>query len=336
MEVPFIAWVAVLSVILVMVFIDLLVFNKQAHTITAKEAALWTCVWLTLGLGFGGIVAWHWGGIHAGQYLAGYILEKSLAVDNLFVFAVIFTAFAIPDRHQHRVLFWGVMGALILRGGFIAAGVAMLSRFHWAIYAFGALLLYTAWRMWVHRDQDSEAEHTSPIVELLQRFLPVTKDIRGQHFLVREPVAGRKRRKWMATPLLAALVAVEIADIVFAVDSVPAVLAVTKEPFLVYTSNAFAILGLRAMYFFLAAMIRRFQYLRYGLVFILAFVGLKMLTEELFEVPIWASLTIILGILALSVAVSWWKSRGLLVPVPALSVPETATEAEFGPPDLSG
>jgi tellurite resistance protein TerC len=309
-DVPILAWIAVLAVILVMVFIDLLVFNKQAHEITAREAALWTCVWLTLGLGFAGIVAWHWGGMHAGQYLAGYILEKSLAVDNLFVFAVIFSAFAIPARHQHRVLFWGVMGALVLRAGFIAAGVAILSRFHWAIYAFGFLLLYTAWRMWRHREPDAEAGQTSPVIEFLRKFLPITDDIRGQHFLVREKEAGKKRGRWMATPLFAALVAVEIADIVFAVDSVPAVLAVTKEPFLVYTSNAFAILGLRAMYFFLAAMIRRFQYLRVGLVFILAFVGAKMLTEEWVEIPIWASLTVILGILAGSVAYSWWKARG--------------------------
>jgi tellurite resistance protein TerC len=324
-DVPIFAWVAVLAVILVMVFIDLLVFNKQAHEIKAREAAIWTGVWLTLGLGFGGIVAWQWGGMHAGQYLAGYLLEKSLAVDNLFVFAVIFTAFGIPARYQHRVLFWGVMGALVLRGGFIAAGVAVLARFHWAIYAFGALLLYTAWRMWTHRHQEDEAEHRSPIVEFLRRFLPVTDTIRGQHFFVREK--GRRMGRWLATPLFAALVAVEIADIVFAVDSVPAVLAVTKEPFLVYTSNAFAILGLRAMYFFLAAMIRRFQYLRYGLVFILAFVGLKMLTEELVEIPIWVSLTVILGILGISVAASWWKGRGAAVAAPAAEPTESESQA---------
>jgi tellurite resistance protein TerC len=203
--------------------------------------------------------------------------------------------------------------------------VAVLARFHWAIYAFGALLLYTAWRMWTHRHQEDEAEHRSPIVEFLRRFLPVTDTIRGQHFFVREK--GRRMGRWLATPLFAALVAVEIADIVFAVDSVPAVLAVTKEPFLVYTSNAFAILGLRAMYFFLAAMIRRFQYLRYGLVFILAFVGLKMLTEELVEIPIWVSLTVILGILGISVAASWWKGRGAAVAAPAAEPTESESQA---------
>jgi len=302
-DVPILAWVGVLAVILVMIFIDLLVFNRQAHEIRVREAAIWTGVWLTLGLGFAGIVAWAWGAHHSGQYLAGYLLEKSLAVDNLFVFAVIFAAFGIAARHQHRVLFWGVMGALVLRGGFIAAGVAVLNRFHWAIYAFGAVLLYTAWRMWVHRNQDVEAEQTSPIVELLRRFLPITNRIPGQHFFVRE------NGKLYATPLLAALVAVEIADIVFAVDSVPAVLAVTEEPFLVYTSNAFAILGLRAMYFFLAAMLRRFHYLRVGLVFILGFVGVKMLVADVYEMPIWISLTVIVGLLGLSVGYSWWKAR---------------------------
>ena len=301
MDVPILAWVAVLGVILAMVFIDLLVFNKQAHEIRVREAALWTGVWVCLGLGFGAIVYWHWGAVHAGQYLAGYLLEKSLAVDNLFVFAVVFATFGIPLRHQHRVLFWGILGALILRGGFIAGGVALLNRFHWAIYAFGGLLLYTAWRTWVHRNRS--VEESTPFLKSLQRRLPITHRIHGQHFFARE--GG----KLMATPLLAALVAVEIADVVFAVDSVPAVIAVTREPFLVYTSNAFAILGLRAMYFFLAAMIRRFEYLSVGLVFILAYVGTKMLVVDLIEIPIWVSLSVIVLILAVSIAVSWWKAR---------------------------
>jgi tellurite resistance protein TerC len=300
-DVPILAWVIVLSIILVMVFIDLLVFNKQAHEIRVKEAAIWTGVWLTLGLGFGAYVHFHWGAMHAGQYLAGYLLEKSLAVDNLFVFAVVFAAFGIPLRHQHRVLFWGVMGALILRGGFIAGGVALLHRFHWAIYAFGALLLYTAWRTWVHRNRS--LEESTPFLKSLRRRLPITHRIHGQHFLARED------GKLLATPLLAALVAVEIADVVFAIDSVPAVIAVTQEPFLVYTSNAFAILGLRAMYFFLAAMIRRFEYLSVGLVFILAYVGIKMLVVDLVDVPIWISLAVIVVILGVSIVASMWKVR---------------------------
>ncbi|HSQ37142.1 MAG TPA: TerC/Alx family metal homeostasis membrane protein [Acidimicrobiia bacterium] len=301
MEVPILAWVIVLSIILVMVFIDLLVFNKHAHEIRVREAAIWTGVWLTLGLGFGAYVYFHWGAMHAGQYLAGYLLEKSLAVDNLFVFAVVFAAFGIPLRHQHRVLFWGVMGALILRGGFIAGGVALLHRFHWAIYAFGALLLFTAWRTWVHRNRS--LEESTPFLKSLRRRLPITHRIHGQHFFARED------GKLLATPLLAALVAVEIADVVFAIDSVPAVIAVTQEPFLVYTSNAFAILGLRAMYFFLAAMIRRFEYLSVGLVFILAYVGIKMLVVDLVDIPIWVSLAVIVVMLGVSVLASVRKVR---------------------------
>jgi len=300
-DVPILAWVIVLSIILVMVFIDLLVFNKRAHEVRVREAAMWTGVWLTLGLGFGAYVYFHWGAMHAGQYLAGYLLEKSLAVDNLFVFAVVFAAFGIPLRHQHRVLFWGVMGALVLRGAFIAGGVALLHRFHWAIYAFGALLLYTAWRTWVHRNRS--LEESTPFLKSLRRRLPITHRIHGQHFFARED------GKLLATPLLAALVAVEIADVVFAIDSVPAVIAVTQEPFLVYTSNAFAILGLRAMYFFLAAMIRRFEYLSVGLVFILAYVGTKMLVVDLIEIPIWVSLAVIVVILGVSVLASVRKMR---------------------------
>ena len=303
MEVPFIAWVGVLGVILAMVAVDLLVFQRHAHEVTALEASIWTIVWLVLGLGFAGVVAWQWGAENAGLYLAGYLIERSLAVDNLFVFAVIFSAFAIPGRYQHRVLFWGVIGALALRGGFIAGGVALLDRFHWAIYVFGGLLLYTAWRTWVHRDRQPDPAN-SPVIGFMHRFLPMTNHLRGQHFFTRE------NGKRVATPLLAALVAVEIADVVFAVDSVPAVLAVTREPFLVYTTNAFAILGLRAMYFFLAAMIRRFAYINIGLVVVLAFVGIKMMVVDLIEIPVWISLIVIVLVLIVAVAASPRGTRG--------------------------
>lgn len=298
MDVPVLAWIAVFGVILLMVLIDLLVFNRQSHEVRAREAAVWTTIWIVLGLGFAAIVAWRWGADFAGQYLAGYLLEKSLAVDNLFVFAVIFAAFGVPLRYQHRVLFWGVVGALVLRGGFIAGGVALLDRFHWAIYVFGALLLWTAWRTWVHRHRD--IDDASPMLEKMRQRFPMTHEIHGQRFLVRE--GG----KLMATPLLAALIAIDVADVVFAVDSIPAILAVTEEPFLVYTSNAFAILGLRAMYFFLAIMIRRFEYLNVGLVFILAFVGVKMMVAEWVHVPIWVSLSAIVVILGASVLASLW------------------------------
>ena len=301
MDVPVLAWVAVFAVIVVMILVDLLVFNRKSHEVRAREAAAWTAVWIGLGLGFAGIVAWQWGAGFAGQYLAGYLLEKSLAVDNLFVFAVIFAVFGVPLRYQHRVLFWGVVGALVLRAGFIAGGVVLLERFHWAIYVFGLLLLYTAWRTWVHRHRG--IDESSPFLESMRRRFPMTPEIHGRRFLVRE------NGKLIATPLLAALIAVDIADVVFAVDSIPAILAVTEEPFLVYTSNAFAILGLRAMYFFLAIMIRRFQYLNVGLVGILAFVGVKMLIVDFVKMPIWVSLSVIVAVLVLSVAASWWKAR---------------------------
>jgi tellurite resistance protein TerC len=301
LSVPILAWIAVFAVIVVMILIDLLVFNRRAHEVRAREAAVWSAVWVALGLGFAGIVAWHWGADYAGQYLAGYLLEKSLAVDNLFVFAVIFAAFGVPLRHQHRVLFWGVVGALLLRAGFIAGGVALLDRFHWAIYLFGALLLWTAWRTWVHRNRD--IDDPSPLLEKMRQRFPMTPEIRGQHFFVRE------HGKLIATPLFAALIAVDVADVVFAVDSIPAILAVTDVPFLVYTSNAFAILGLRAMYFFLAIMIRRFEYLNVGLVFILAYVGVKMMIVDWVKIPIWVSLSAIVLILGASVLFSLWMPR---------------------------
>jgi len=310
-DVPVLAWIAVFGVILLMVLIDLLVFNRRSREVRAREAAAWTTIWIVLGLGFAAIVAWRWGADFAGQYLAGYLLEKSLAVDNLFVFAVIFTAFGVPLRYQHRVLFWGVVGALVLRGGFIAGGVALLDRFHWAIYVFGALLLWTAWRTWVHRHRD--IDEAGPMLERMRQRFPMTHEIHGQRFLVRE--GG----KLMATPLLAALIAIDVADVVFAVDSIPAILAVTEEPFLVYTSNAFAILGLRAMYFFLAIMIRRFEFLNVGLVFILAFVGIKMMVADWVHVPIWVSLSAIVAILGASVLASVW--------LPGRAKPEAAVHS---------
>ena len=311
MDVPVLAWIAVFGVILLMVLIDLLVFNRRSREVRAREAAAWTTIWIVLGLGFAAIVAWRWGADFAGQYLAGYLLEKSLAVDNLFVFAVIFAAFGVPLRYQHRVLFWGVVGALVLRGGFIAGGVALLDRFHWAIYVFGALLLWTAWRTWVHRHRD--IDEAGPMLERMRQRFPMTHEIHGQRFLVRE--GG----KLMATPLLAALIAIDVADVVFAVDSIPAILAVTEEPFLVYTSNAFAILGLRAMYFFLAIMIRRFEFLNVGLVFILAFVGIKMMVADWVHVPIWVSLSAIVAILGASVLASVW--------LPGRAKPEAAVHS---------
>lgn len=295
-------WLGAIGVILAFLALDLFVFHREAHEVSAREAGWWTVAWVTLGLGFGGLVAWNFGWESGAQYLAGYVIEKSLAVDNIFVFAVIFSAFAIPAKYQHRVLFWGVVGALILRAGFIAAGAALLKRFHWTIYLFGVLLVITAWRMWTHRGHESDPADNKAI-KWMQGHVPMTSRLDGQRFFT---VEDGKR---MATPLLAALVAVEVADIVFAVDSIPAIFAVTGEPFLVFTSNAFAILGLRSMYFFLADMIRRFEYLSVGLAAVLGFVGVKMLLIDVYKIPIALSLGVIVSILAVAVVVSLRKTR---------------------------
>jgi len=296
-DVTFAWWVVVVLAIVVLLAVDLFVFHREAHQVTAREAATWTGVWVALGLGFAGLVAWQFGSGWGTQYLTGYLLEKSLAVDNIFVFAMIFAAFAIPPRYQHRVLYWGVIGALALRAVLIAVGDTLLERFHWTIYLFGVLLIWTAWRMWRQRGHQINPAD-SRIIVLLRRLLPMSPRLDGQRFFTIEH--GRR----VATPLFAALVAVEIADIVFAVDSIPAIFAVTSEPFLVFTSNAFAILGLRSMYFFLADMIQRFQYLPVGLSAVLAFVGIKMLLTHTYSIPTTWSLGVVASILAASVVLS--------------------------------
>lgn len=323
MDVSLMWWVGVVGVILGMLAIDLFFFHRDAHEVTPREAGIWTAVWITLGLGFGGIVAWKFGLDFGAQYLAGYVIEKSLAVDNIFVFAVIFAAFSIPARYQHRVLFWGVVGALILRAVFIAAGAVLLERFHWTIYLFGGLLVVTAWRMWIHRDHKPDPAN-NPAIKWMQKRMPMSAELDGQRFFT---VQNGKR---LATPLLAALVAVEFADVVFAVDSIPAIFAVTSEPFLVFTSNAFAILGLRSMYFFLAGMIERFTYLSAGLAAVLAFVGIKMLLIDVYKIPIVVSLGVIVSIIGVSVIVSL-RQEGRVEHV--TEVPESAGEPSGSLPE---
>jgi tellurite resistance protein TerC len=280
-----------------MLAVDLLVFHKEAHAVSTREAAIWSVVWVTLGLSFG-VVVWLWQGPDAGgEYLAGYLIEKSLSVDNIFVFALIFGYFAVPAKYQHRVLFWGVVGALVLRAGFIAAGATLLDRFSWTVYVFGAFLLVTGVRMARQRDDHVDPSR-NPMLRLLRRRVPMTEGYEGQRFVVRR--AGRL----LATPMLAVLVVVETTDVVFAVDSIPAIFAVTDEPFLVFTSNAFAILGLRALYFLLAGMISRFAYLKIGLAAVLAFVGVKLLLTHVVHMPIWLSLGVIAGILGIALVAS--------------------------------
>jgi tellurite resistance protein TerC len=302
MDVPLWAWAAVSAVIAALLLADLFVFHRQAHEVSMREAAVSSAAWVALGLAFGAVVWAIAGGDRAGQYFAGYVIEKSLSVDNIFVFALLFSYFAVPAAYQHRLLFWGVLGALVFRAAFIAAGAALLENFHWVVYLFGAFLVFTGLKMARHGDQQVHPER-NPVLRLLRRVMPVTDSYHGTRFFVRR--AGRT----MATPLLAVVVAIETTDILFAVDSIPAIFAVTDEPFLVFTSNAFAILGLRALYFLLAGMMDRFVYLKYGLAAVLVFVGVKMVVVDVWHVPIALSLSIIAALLAVSVAASLRATR---------------------------
>lgn len=301
MDVPLWAWAAVLSVILAMLAVDL-VAHRREHVVSLREAALWSVLWVSLGLGFGGVVWAAYGAQAGGEYFAGYLIEKSLAVDNVFVFALIFGYFAVPRQYQHRVLFYGVLGALVFRAGFIAGGAALLEQFHWILYVFGAFLVITGWRMFRHRNEESDPGR-NPMLRAVRRFVPTTDELHGQRFWV------KNARKWVATPLFTVLVLVETSDIIFAVDSIPAIFAVTQEPFLVFTSNAFAILGLRAMYFLLADLMHRFVYLKVGLAAILVFVGVKMLLLDVYKIPITLSLAVIGVMLTVSVVASLRATR---------------------------
>jgi TerC family integral membrane protein len=301
---PVWAWVAFGAFVLAMLVLDLFVLHRDAKEISFREAAVLSAFWVALGLLFG-VLVWAWAGpTTAGEYYAGYVIEKALSVDNVFVFALIFSYFAVPAEYQYRVLFWGVVGALVLRVVFILVGAELLETYDWMVYVFGAFLIYTGIRMARHSNQEVHPER-NPVLRLLRRVLPITDGYRGQKLLVRE------RGKLMATPLLAVLVAVETTDVVFAVDSIPAIFAITTDTFVVWTSNAFAILGLRALYFMLAGLMQRFVYLSLGLSVVLVFVGAKFIWSDLFgKVPIWVSLPFIATVVAVSVAASLWKTRG--------------------------
>lgn len=312
MDVPLWVWLVVLAGIVAMLAVDL-VAHRRAHVIGVREAAVWSLVWIGIGVGFGITVWWIWGAEFGQQYFAGYLIEKSLAVDNVFVWAVIFSFFAVPPQFQHRVLFLGVLGALVLRGGFIAAGAVLIANFSWVLYVFAAFLVITGIRMAVQRDAHVDPAR-SRTVRLFRRWVPMTDAYHGQRFLI------RREGVLLATPLLAVLVLVEVTDVVFAVDSIPAIFAVTDEPFLVFTANAFALLGLRAMYFLLADLVHRFIYLKLGLALVLVWVGVKMaLKVDVTYIPTPVSLAVITTILTVAVAASWWRTRG--GPVPAGSAP---------------
>ena len=296
-------WVVFVAFVLGMLALDLGVFHRKAHVVRPKEAAIWTGVWVSLAFVFAGGLLAVYGKDVALTFLTGYVIEESLSVDNIFVMVLIFDYFAVPKACQHRVLFYGILGALVMRGLFIGLGTLLLARFHWIIYVFGAMLVVTGVRMAFKHDEEFDGE-SNPIVRLVRRVVPLTADFRGKYFFTTEN--GRR----MATPLLLVLVLVEFTDLVFAVDSIPAIFGVTRDPFIVFTSNIFAVLGLRSLYFLLAAVVDRFYLLKYGLAVILTFVGVKMIGDRFFHIDILLSLALILGVLGLSIAASLiWPRR---------------------------
>ena len=305
-------WAGFNLFVFVMLALDLGVFHRKAHAVSMKEALTWSIVWISLSLLFNLVIYLFWdvmvpnssytNGQAALAFLTGYLIEKSLSVDNIFVFILIFSFFAVPDKYQHRVLFWGILGALVMRGILIAVGAALLEQFHWIIYVFGAFLIYTGIRMARHQDEELKPDQ-NPLVKFFRRFMPVTEDFEGDKFFVRR--AGRL----FATPLFLVLLVVESTDLVFAVDSIPAIFAVTRDPFIVYTSNVCAILGLRALYFLLANVMHQFQYLKLGLSVVLIFIGVKMVIVDLYHIPVGASLAVVASVLTISILASLWKTK---------------------------
>ncbi len=295
-------WIAFNAMVLALLAIDLGVFNRKAHAVSVREALGWSAVWIALAIGFGLWIGSSMGRQSMLEFYAGYLVEQALSVDNLFVFILIFGYFRIPAELQHRVLFWGIIGALFMRGAMIGAGAVLIAQFHWIIYLFGAFLVFTGAKMAYGGDSAIEPE-SNPVIRLLRRVLPITTQFHGERFFVRERVDGTAA-KLVATPLFVVLALVETTDVVFAVDSIPAIFGVTRNPFLVYTSNVFAILGLRSMYFVLAGVIGKFHLLKYGLAMVLAFVGTKMLLSEIWPLGIGISLGAVAALLIGSVLLS--------------------------------
>ncbi len=317
-------WVGFNIFVLALLALDLGVFHRSAHTVRAKEAAIWSAVWVALALTFNAGIYFYAGPRAGLEFLTGYLIEKALSVDNIFVFLLVFSYFRVPAKYQHRVLFWGVLGALVMRGAMIAAGSFLIARFHWILYVFGAFLVITAIRMATQDERAIEPE-ANPVIRLVRRLVPVTNVYHGQSFFIRE------NARWTATPLFIVLVFVEVTDLVFAVDSIPAIFAVTQRPFLVYTSNVFAILGLRSLYFLLADVVGRFHFLKLGLSAVLGFVGLKMLLADIFKVPIGLSLLIIAFLLGASVVASWMFPRAASEDSPVQHAPLDPSSDDTAP-----
>lgn len=296
------AWIGFGVFVCAMLALDLGVFHRKSHVVKIKEALGWTAVWVTLALLFGAGV-WHYKGSQSGlEFLTGYVIELSLSVDNLFVFLLVFAYFKVPTEYQHKVLFWGILGALAMRLVFIGAGIALIERFHWILYIFGAILVISGVKMCLEKDKEVHPEK-NPILRWMNALIPMTKHYDGGKFFTR--IDGKRH----ATPLFAVLIAIETTDLVFAVDSVPAVLAISRDPFIVYTSNVFAILGLRSMFFALAGIMRLFAYLHYGLSAVLVFVGIKMMIADFYKIPTLVSLSVVLGTLLVSIIASLIQAK---------------------------
>lgn len=311
MNVPLWVWGALLGVIVVLLLVDLFM-HRDGHAIGVKEAAVWSAIWVACGLAVGAAIWWYYGAEFGLQYISGYVIEKSLAIDNVFVWALIFSAFAVPPKYQHRVLFYGVVGALVFRAIFIALGSAIIASAAWVLYIFGAFLVFTGFKMLKQRNEHMKVTETRTY-RWFRRYVPTTDDFVGQQFFTR--VNGVR----MATPLLAVLVIVEVTDVIFAVDSIPAVFAVTSEPFIVFASNALAILGLRAMYFLLGDLMHRFVYLKTGLSFVLVWVGVKMIVSHAwFKIPTALSLGVVIAVITVSIVASLRATKHVPAP-PAIT-----------------
>ena len=308
-------WILFLSLIVIILALDLGIFNKTPHIISTKEASKWTAIWVSLSMAFSAVIYWLYGTNYlanptnltqsgaAIKFITGYLIELSLSIDNIFVIAIIFASFKIPQKYQHRVLFWGILGAIIFRGLMISFGVIIINKFAWTTYLFGAFLIFTAMKMLFGKEDDDFEPKDSFVYKTLGKIIPITSETDKEKFFI--PTAKGRA----ATPLFVALIVIEVMDVLFAVDSVPAILAITSDPFLVFSSNIFAILGLRSMYFFLANMLEKFSYLEYSLIAILTFVGVKMLVHKWIEIPEWASLAFIALALAIGIFISLRKSK---------------------------
>ncbi len=304
-------WLAFIGIVVVLLTLDLGVLHRKQREIEVKESLILSAVYIALGLAFGGWVWWYMGEVAGMNYLTGFVIEKSLAMDNVFVIAMIFSYFAVPRLYQHRVLFWGILGVIVLRAIMIGLGATIVSQFGWVLYIFAAFLIFTGIKMWIMADKQYDVG-SSPVLIWVRKRFNVTEELHGEKFWVKQFSTKTGKFTWFMTPLFLALIMVEIVDLVFAVDSVPAIFAITTDPFIVYTSNIFAILGLRALYFALAAMVHRFHYLKYALAVLLVFIGSKIFVADLLgigKIPPPVSLGITFGILAVGIIWSLWKTR---------------------------